>query len=445
MPHTVIIGNGIAGSTCARWLRNYTRDAITLVSEENPWFFARTGMMYVFMGQMRWEDLEVYEKSYWQQNHFQLLHSRAVNFDFQRNSIRLASNSCIEYDRLVLALGSHPKRLNIPGVDLQGVSGFYHKQDLEHIQQLSVGLQQAVIAGGGLIGVELAEMFHSRNIPVSFLVREKEFWQSNLPLEESQMVARHIRSKGIDLRLQTEIKEITGVHGKVRSVLTQSLEQIPCGMVGISVGVEPNVGSLRNSNLHIDRGILVNEYLQTNLENVYAIGDCAQLRTVETNRKPTEAVWYTGKKMGEVLAKTLSGNPTLYRPGLWFNSAKFFDIEYQVYGYVPVLPEPTLDSLYWEHPSGNKSMRLVYHKKSKHIIGFNLMGIRFRQEVCEKWIRTGTVLESVLQDIRLAFFDPEFFPDHSKGILEAYRLKFDKTIELKSSGKLNAVLRFLKS
>lgn len=445
MNKTLIIGNGIAGVSCAHWLRKMTNDEIQIVSEESEYFFSRTALMYVYMGHLRMKDLEPYERSFWSQNRIDLLYSKVVSIDFEKKLVHLENKNSLSYDRLVLALGSKSNKYGWPGQELNGVSGFYSKQDLDYIENISKDLKRAVVVGGGLIGIELAEMFHSRKIPVTMLVRERDYWSSVLPQQEAAMISKHILKYDIDLRLNTQLKSIQDESGKVAAVMTDTNEYIPCQYVGITAGVSPNIDLVKETPLATEKGILVNEFLQTNISNVYAIGDCAQLTSVNSGRKAVEAIWYSGRKMGETLAINLSGKAKPYDPGIWFNSAKFFDIEYQVYGTVPPQIQTPLDSLYWEDPKGEKSIRLVYDSTNHRIAGFNLMGVRFRQEVCEKWIRTGTVLESVLQDIRLAFFDPEFFPDHSKGLLEAYRLKFDKTIELKSSGKLNAVLRFLKS
>ena len=105
-------------------------------------------------------------------------------------------------------------------------------------------------------------------------------------------------------------------------------------MVGLTAGVSPAVDFLKNSSIETGKGVKVNKYLETNIPNVYAIGDCAQQLEPTGLRNPVEAVWYTGRMMGEVVAQTICGNKTAYNPGVWFNSAKFFDIEYQTYGWV---------------------------------------------------------------------------------------------------------------
>ncbi len=157
-----------------------------------------------------------------------------------------------------------------------------------------------------------------------------------------------------------------------------------------------------------------------------------------------EAVWYTGKMMGETVAYTICGNATPYKPRLWFNSAKFFDIEYQVYGTVNAQPQAHEAQLYWEHKEGNKSIRIVYHRDSGQVLGFNLMGVRYRHEVCEKWILDKTQVETVLQHLGLANFDPEFYKEYENEVIKIYNQQTGKNLQLQQKRGLDSVLRFLK-
>src|SRR5690606_8544012 len=142
-------------------------------------------------------------------------------------------------------------------------------------------------------------------------------------------INRHIKNHHIDLRLSSNLKEIVSDEsGRVKSVILEETgEEIPCDFVGLTVGVSPNIDFIKESNIETNKGVLVNRYLETNITDVYAIGDCAEQRQAIGNRPTIEAVWYTGRMMGEVLAQTICGNKMAYNPGHWFNSAKFFDIE----------------------------------------------------------------------------------------------------------------------
>ena len=184
------------------------------------------------------------------------------------------------------------------------------------------------------------------------------------------MINRHIKNHHIDLRLNANLKEIiSDENGKVTSVIIEgSNEEIPCDFVGLTAGVSPNVDFLKSSNIDINRGVLVNRFLETNIPNVYAIGDCAEQREAIGNRRPIEAVWYTGRMMGEVLAQTICGNKMPYQPGHWFNSAKFFDIEYQTYGWVFAKPKQDHTHFHWKHPDDSKCITIEYHSLTREFM-----------------------------------------------------------------------------
>lgn len=443
--HIVIIGNGIAGITAARHIRKLSDHRITVISGETDHFFSRTALMYVYMGHMRFEDIKPYEDWFWEKNRIELVQGYVETVETQSKQIEFYDGQKMGYDKLILACGSKSNKFGWPGEELDGVQGLYSHQDLEGMEYYSDNLKQAVIVGGGLIGIEMAEMFHSRHIPVTFLVRENSFWNIVLPKEESAMINRHILENGIDLRLETELKEIWGEkRGRVKMILTNKGEKIHCQFVGLTVGVSPNIDFIRFGKIEIGKGVLVNEYLETSVPDIYAIGDCAQLQNPPEGRRPIEAVWYVGRMMGETVAHTICGNRTKYKPGIWFNSAKFFDIEYQVYGDVQANPPDHHESIYWEHPAGRNSIRIVFDKNTNAVVGFNLMGVRYRHEVCEKWIREKTPIENVLQNLGIANFDPEFYKEYEGEIVKIYNQQTGNNLQLKKKRGLTGALRFLK-
>lgn len=443
--HIVILGNGISGITAARFIRKLSDHKVTVVSAETDHFFSRTALMYIYMGHMRYEDTKPYEDWFWKKNHINLLRAYVEQVDFANKTLVLQNQENLKYDKLILAVGSSPNKFGWPGQDLQGVSGLYSYQDLEYMEQNSDGLNRAVIVGGGLIGIEMAEMFHSRHIPVTFLVREKNYWDMVLPLEESNMVSRHILEHNIDLRLETELKEIVdNGSGRACAVITNTGERIECGYVGLTAGVHPNIGFLKNTDLETQKGILVNEYLETNIPDVYAIGDCSQQRNPQPGRRPLEAVWYTGRMTGETAAYNVCDQRVAYDPGIWFNSAKFLDIEYQVYGTIIANAPENHQSLYWEYVDGRKSIRIVYDRNTSEVLGFNLMSVRYRHEVCEKWLQDRTNIEDVLQNLGLANFDPEFFEEYEKDVVRLYNQQTGKNLQLKKRRGLSGALQFLR-
>lgn len=426
--HVVIIGNGIAGITCARHLRKLDDQVrITVISGESKYFFSRTALMYVYMGHMKFEHIQPYENWFWEKNRIELKEAWVEKIDFQAKNLEFKSEEKLTYDDLVIATGSKPNKFGWPGQDLKGVQGLYSKQDLELMEESTKeGVERAVIVGGGLIGIEMAEMLAYKKIPVTFLVREIGFWDNVLPKEESQLVGGHIREHHIDLRLESELQEIIGdSEGRVKAVRTKKGEEIPCQFVGLTAGVTPNIDFLRNSELEVNRGVKVDLSFQTNIPNVFAIGDCAEFNQAPaSDRRPIEQVWYTGRMHGETLAHNLAGTKLQYQPGVWFNSAKFMDIEYQTYGTVP----PTWDSektqsFYWEHSGGKVAFRMLMDLSGK-ILGVNNFGFRLKHEFFDKAIGEKWEGEEVIANLKKANFDPEFFAPYYIEIQKAFKNQF---------------------
>lgn len=435
MEHIVIIGNGIAGVTAARHIRKGSRHRISIISSESEHFFSRTALMYVYMGHMPFEDTKPYGDHFWKKNRIELVHAHVAGVDPLERKVRFQGGGALAFDRLILACGSQPNTLGCPGEELQGVQGLYFKQDLELLERNAkdrTTCKRAVIVGGGLIGIELAEMLRSRDIPVTFLVRETSFWNSVLPEGESAMVGEHIREHHIDLRLNATLKEIrSDGQGRARSVvLAETGEEIACDLVGLAVGVSPNIEFLRDSGIALDRGVLVDQFLETNCPGVYAIGDCAQLKEPPPGRRPIEAVWYTGRIMGETLARTLCGQPSAYSPGPWFNSAKFLDIEYQTYG--RVLPQQRKGNsevhFHWRHPRKKLCVTLAFDGQSQRFLGINALGLRLRHGTVEGWLRGNLSIDQVMETLADANFDPEFHKKYEGAILDKYNMDFNKAL-----------------
>lgn len=428
----VIIGNGISGVTAAREIRKKSDCQIIIISEESKHFFSRTALMYVYMGHMRFRDLQPYEDHFWEKNKIETLQDSVLSVNPELNSLQLKNSGEFKYDDLVIASGSKSNVFDWPGTHYEGVQGLYFKQDLEALEKRTPIIKRAAIIGGGLIGIELAEMLLTRGVEVFFLVRESRFWNGVLPDADSNFVSKHLKKHhGLHMMYENELKEIHGndTNG-VTGITLKSGDKLDVQLVGLTVGVSPNIEFLKSSSIKVLRGIFVNEFLQTNHENIYAIGDCAQFKESIGKRRPIEQVWYTGRMMGETVANSITGSPTPYLPGHWFNSAKFFDLEYQTYGWVFSKREENEEELIWYDPDKERMLHFVFDKTSHEFIGMNTFGIRLRHEIFDNWLTEQRNMEFVIQNMRMANFDPEFFRPFEQDLIDSYNQKFNKNISL---------------
>jgi NADPH-dependent 2,4-dienoyl-CoA reductase/sulfur reductase-like enzyme len=422
--HVAIIGNGVTGVSAALRVRRRRPDwRISLISGESRFHWSRPALMYIFMGHMGYKETKPFPDSFWVEQRIDLVRGWVTRVDVQQQCLELQGQSPIGWDRLLIASGSRPNRFDWPGQDLVGVQGLYGLQDLVTLYENVERTERAVIVGGGLIGIELAEMLHSRNIGVRFLARESSYCNNMLNDEESEMVNRLVRGYGIDLELDVELDSIeddgSGRCAAARSTDGRSHE---CQLVGLTAGVSPNVGFLERSQVDIGRGVLVDTRLRTTASNVWAAGDCAEIVTRGKGPNLIQQVWYTGKKQGEVVGDNIAGDVERdYDPGIWFNSAKFFDLEYQSYGLVN-RGVPGERNLFWESDDHRHSARIV--SAGGAVIGLQTMGLRWRHEIAERWIREERSVLDLLDALDEITFDPELERRYGPQIARAFREQF---------------------
>ena len=298
--NVVIIGNGVTGVSAAIRIRQLQPDwKITMISGESEYHYSRPALMYIFIGHMSYKNTKPYENSFWSRNDINLIRDWVTEIDTGSKRLLMQKLDPIYYDKLLIATGSKSNKFGWPGQDLKGVQSLYDLMDLRELYENTQGVKNAVIVGGGLIGIEFAEMLHSRGLHVKFLVREKSYWDNVLPGEESSMINNLITQENMELLLETELKEILDDgNGRVGGVITNKGEKIDCGLVGLTAGVSPNLDLAKESSIPSGRGILVDSGLRTQIEDIYSAGDCAEIVTEGKGRNLIQQVWYTGKSRG---------------------------------------------------------------------------------------------------------------------------------------------------
>lgn len=406
----VIIGNGVAGITAATAARQRDPDAsITVVSGETPYYFSRTALMYAYMDVMNRRDLEPYERSMYASQRISLVTDWVVDLNAETRTLTLANGATLPYDALVLAVGSAPNMFAWPGADKirDGLVHFVSMQDLDACERLTPSTQRAVVVGGGLIGIELVECLRHHGVDVTFLIREPYYWPVALASDEAVYVADHIREHGVDLRFREELEEIrVDAQGRVSGVKTDQ-EDIDCQMLGICIGVRPQVERLK-SFTHaptINRGVVVDRTLATNLPGVYACGDCAEISQGDNERPLLEQIWYSAKRQGRLVGRNIFGDSIEYEPPTFFNSSKFFEIEYTTVGQVVRVPDGT-PSRYYKLPGKPVSARVVHD--GERVLGFNMLGSRWNHEILQRWVDERRSPDWVHRHLREAQYDVEF-------------------------------------
>lgn len=415
--HHVIVGNGITGMEAALAVRAREPSAeITLISYEHPHFFSRTALMYVLAGQLSLRDTEPYDRDLYLRLRLRRIHARVLRLEPGERRLILSEGPPVSYDRLLLAVGSKARPAPWKSAEGPGVFTFVTLQDLQGLSTAVKPGARAVVVGGGLIGVEVAEVLKLRGVHTTFIIREPTYFPVALDEAEAAVVARHIRNHGVDVRLGAQVDDLERApDGRLTGVrlVGPGSEVIPADLVVVAIGVVPNTTFLRDSGIVLaDSGAIeVDDQLRTNLPDVWAAGDCANVTWVDGSRRP-EQLWYTGRDQGRVAARGMLGDEVRYRRGTWYNSAKFFDLEYTTAGFLPYpsgsLP-PGYRSWYQEGAlAGGQPVTQRIVVKDGRVVGFNTLGSRWDHNVWLRWIHDRRSLDYVLAHMNESRFDEEF-------------------------------------
>lgn len=324
----VIVGNGMAGVTAAQGIRRLDPDAsVIIVTDERAPFYSRPGLMYHMMGYLKEWDLLIAREGFYERTGIELKYGTAARVIRGENSLLTDSGDRIGFGRLLLATGSTSRRLDVPGADLDGIHFMYSLTDAKRIMDVTRKGMRAVVIGGGLLGAELAEVWRHAGLHVTFLVQEPWYFKKALSEPQGRIVEAAIRRHGCDLRLSEESAEFRG-DGRVLEVVTKSGDRFDADIVGVTIGVSPNVDVARESGIEVGRGILVDDLLATSRDDVFAAGDCAEIRPKAGERTYIEQLWYSADKQGQAVARNMCGERRRYEPGVFYNSAMFFDVDY---------------------------------------------------------------------------------------------------------------------
>jgi NADPH-dependent 2,4-dienoyl-CoA reductase/sulfur reductase-like enzyme len=392
------------------------RAGITVISGEADYFFSRTALMYSFMDRLTRRDLEPYERGVYEAQRIQRVRGWVKDVDAQSRTLTLDNGRSVAWDRLLLATGSSPRRPQWKGLDRvrSGLVNFVSMQDLEACEAVARRGGKAVVVGGGLIGIELVECLRWAGMEVTFLIREPWYWPVALSATESAMVIEHMRRQGVNVVTGEVVVAVeSDATGAVTAVSTEAGTSYECCALGVSIGVEPAVEWLRDVSTppRLGRGIIVEGGFRTSLPSVFAAGDCAELEL--PGRSPfVEQIWYSAKRQGALAARSMLGEPIQYAPPVFFNSSKFFEIEYTTVGRFAGEPDaepaplPAVREFYFRYPGKDVSIRIA--ERDGAVQAFNLLGSRWDHNKCEQWIEERRSLDEVMDRLHQAQFDVEF-------------------------------------
>lgn len=322
----LIIGGGIAGTTASEIIRQTDKKSgITIISDEPYRFYSRIMLSKpaFFLGKIPFDKIWLKTEEWYRENNIELLAGRkAVKLDAVKKTVVLDNGEEINYEKLLLAVGGHSRKLEIPGSDKKGVLYLRNLSDAKDIMDAVKTAKKAVIVGGGFVGFEMCEMMRMVGVEVDFIIREKKFWEGVLDEAGSQIVENSLLKNGINIIRESEVNEIIGKE-KVEGILLKSGKKISTDIALVSIGVFCPYNWIKEAGIGVSRGILANEYLETNIKDVWTAGDAAEFTDVITCEQGYVGNWANAQLQGKVAALNMTGERQQFRFVSFCNSSGF--------------------------------------------------------------------------------------------------------------------------
>ena len=331
----VIIGSGVAGIAALEAIRSVDATGeITLIGDDPHGHYSRPGLAYYLAGEI--PDQALFSK---RPEDFQKLRVRYLKGWVKRilrleQYVEVEGQGHVPYDHLLLALGSLSTPLEVPGSRLEGVVKLDHLSDAHRIIKGARQGKTAVVVGGGITALELVEGLAARDMNVHYLLRGDRYWSSVLDDQESKIVEQRLKQEGVELHYYSELVEITGKHNRVNAVRLKDGAVLHCDLLAYAIGVQPQIYLAKQSALEIERGILVNEYLQTSDSNIFAAGDVAQVYDPFSKRSVIESLWTPAREQGTAAGLNMAGRKKAYVKSVPFNVTRLAGLTTTIIGVV---------------------------------------------------------------------------------------------------------------
>jgi NAD(P)H-nitrite reductase large subunit len=333
----MIIGAGVAGVAAAEAIRKRDiKGEIFMVSNDPNGFYSRPGLAYYLSGEINDKGLFPAHQRDWINANVHYVKGFVTRIFPAEHVIEIGASGKLSYDRLLLASGSVAAPMKIPGSNLESVVKLDDFEDAKRIHGLSRKAKSAVVIGGGITALELVEGLAAQHVKVHYFLRGNRYWSNVLDEDESQIIEHKLREDGVQIHYQTEAMEILGKRGRVIAVVTNKKETIKCQMVAYAVGIRPRMALAQAAGLAIERGVLVNEFLQTNQPDVYAAGDVAQVYDPLSGRSVLDSLWSPARNQGYTAGLNMAGDKKEYLKEIAFNVTRLAGITTTIIGNVGV-------------------------------------------------------------------------------------------------------------
>jgi len=304
----VVVGNGMATARLVDELAKVAlgRYAIAVIGDEPRLAYNRVLLSSVLAGETASHDIELRPASWWRDRGVTLKYGcLATEIDLGRHELKIANEESVTFSRLVLATGSTPLRLNVPGSDLAGVHTFRDSRDVDLLLTLAAQKKRVVVVGGGLLGLEAAYGLAKAGAPVTLLHLMDRLMERQLDAPAADLLKTLVERKGIKILLNASTARLHGTT-RVEGIELTDGRRIDADAVIFAAGIRPNVGLARDAGIAVGRGIMVDDHLQTATPEIFALGECAEHRGI------CYGLVEPAYEQARVLAQHLAGKTAAY-------------------------------------------------------------------------------------------------------------------------------------
>jgi len=338
----VVIGNGIAGTTAAEILREEDSAAAVTVVADDPFpAYYRPALKDYLGGRVREDKLWARPINFYAARNIRFLTDRVVGIQPGQHTIQLRSGQTLGYSRLLLAHGARASTLNCPGMNLAGVTTLRTVSDYQQTLSRLNMVKRVVVVGSGTLALETIETLRHRGLQVTHLLRGRTLWSEVLDLTASDLVLQQERRDGVDVRVDQEISEITGSNGQITSVITKTGVSIPCEMVLLGIGIDPNIGFVKSAGITCGRGVKADGMMRTNGADIYAAGDVLETTDSISGRTRVIGQWFPSIQQARAAAYSmldLLDTKTPLRFGNFYNATFLYGLDFASVGTSSIPP-----------------------------------------------------------------------------------------------------------
>jgi NAD(P)H-nitrite reductase large subunit len=371
MTEYVIIGDGISGSSAAETLREEDPESsITVITDEGEALYNRILIKEHAKGKLPEAPISIHEEDWYEERDIELsLNTHVTGVDTDEKVVHTHEGGDISYDKLLIATGGTPTQLPVDGSDAEGIHHFWTFQDARKIRESAEEAEKGVIVGAGLLGIDFAAVCGAQGVEGKYLMRGDRWWRYALSGEGAEIMHEGMRDVGVEPVFDSGVDHFeTDDDGQVVAAVDPNGDRHECDFAGVAIGLTFNTEYLGDVDLEQDNGIVVDQYMQTNLEDVYAAGDITRFYDVLLGEQAQNGSWGSAKEQGRIAGVNMAADDEA-EEFEWVSSYSIthFDFPFLSFGH------PTLGDDHAERKYSDTEWRRIAFKDGK-VVGGVLIG-----------------------------------------------------------------------